>query len=181
MELTVPLSGGSQDRPGTSGVVSKVTVDRVEVTGPSALDGQTESPEAVSVKKTYRPSVYGVTPRTASVSSGAPSTPSAAGVSTHTSRGTGRCGLVEPKSGAAHHDVNFVRELRCPARGLAMERRATCEAQRINTCLGLDLVVHLRHGQSQPYQALRVAPRLGLTSRSHRLALPSDAMYQSPG
>ena len=74
------------------------------------MDGKTEPPEAVSVKKTYRPCVHGVTPRPASVSLGATSTPSAAGVSTHTSRGTGGSGPAEPKSGARHHDVNSVHE-----------------------------------------------------------------------
>ena len=87
LELTVPLSGGSQDRPGTAAVVSKVTVNRVEVTGPSTLDGKTESPKEVSVKKTARPSIHGVARRPASVSSGATITPSAAGVLTHTSGG----------------------------------------------------------------------------------------------
>ena len=110
LELIVPLSGGSQDRPGTSAVVLKVSVDRVEFTGPLTLDGKTEPPNEVSVKKTARPSIHGVAPRPASVSSEATSTPSAAGESTHTSRRTGRSSPAEPKSGTGHHDVDSVHE-----------------------------------------------------------------------
>ena len=65
LELTVPLSGGSQDRPDTSTVVPKVTVDRVVVTEQSTLNGKTEPPKEVSVKKTARPSLHGVAPRPA--------------------------------------------------------------------------------------------------------------------
>ena len=180
-ELTVPLSGGNQDRPVTSAVIPKVPVDRVEVTGPSTLVGKTEPPKEVSVRKTGRPSIHGVAPSPASVSSGATITPSAASVSTHISRGTGRSGPAEPKSGTGHHDVDSVHETPVVGKkvgdGAAGHMRGTTD----KPLPEVDLVVPLRHGRSQPYQGLRVAPMLRLPSRPHRLPLPCDTMYQSPG